>query len=127
MLRPLLEGAFDWVPPGDVSRGAPVTHFGQRAAERGALAIPGDLLKWAVERAISEGREDLAEPVFSVDDAGARLYRVILPDGVFYPVVKGDGHAVTIYTPDQVRSSRRARRNRNKHRGCRARRVPADG
>jgi hypothetical protein len=118
-MLPLLTAAADWIAPAFAINPEPVTHFGQRAAERGVDSIPGDLLKWAIERAVGEGREDLVEPVFLIC-SDSRLFRVMLPEGVFFPVIKGRV-AVTIYSAEMVRQLRRARRRRKREQGRRQR------
>lgn len=121
MLRPFLDVAAAWVPSPDINQGEATTHFGARAAERGFPSVPGDLLKWAVERAIAQGRDDITTLVWPICEKST-LYRIILPDGIAYPVIRG-GVAVTIYTPAQVRVMRAARRARLAGSGRRMRRA----
>lgn len=126
-MRPLVEAAGDWVCPDGLARRDPLSHFGGRALARGVQSVPGDLLKWIVERAVREAREDVAERMFSVAPA-CYLYRVDLPEGLFYPVVRycdgGRVVAVTIYTQrmaGQVRKERkdwRRKRPVRKHARC---------
>jgi len=118
-LRPFLPATTAWVPPGGVNLGPAVTHFGIRAAQRGVQSVPGDWLKWAVERAITQGRDDLVERMFEIDD-GSTLYRVILPDGPTHPVIRNHV-AVTVYSPKEVRALRQTRRWRKSMFGKRAR------
>lgn len=118
-MLPLLTAAADWIVPAFAINSSPVTHFGKRAAERGVDSIPGDLLKWAIEQAVGEGREDMVEPVFPICSK-SRLFRVLLPEGVFFPVING-GVAVTIYSEEMVRQLRRARRWRKRNQGRRQR------
>lgn len=117
MLAPLLEGARDWiVPPGQAAH-LRQTHFAARAAERGVRSIPGHLLLWVVQEAHRRGRTDLVAPVWPICDEST-LYRIRLPEGVFYPVFRGDV-AVTIYGAREKRNLCRARRGRKKHHGRR--------
>lgn len=120
-LQPLLIAAADWIAPqGLLDDPAPRTHFGIRAAERGVSTLPGDLLKWVVERALFLDRGDLVELVFRIDQE-SRLFRIILPEGMFFPVVSQRGNAVTIYTTEMVRKARADRRWRLAKHGCRQR------
>lgn len=89
--------------------GPPRTHFGQRALERGARSVPGDALKLAVEWAVSEGREDLAQLVFQID-AKTRVFRFLMAEGVFFALVAPCGVAVTVYDAAQLREVRDRRR-----------------
>ncbi|MBV1929473.1 MAG: hypothetical protein KUG81_08190 [Gammaproteobacteria bacterium] len=88
---------------------APLTHFGERAVEYGIESIQGDLLKNAVQRAIAAERFEAIEFVFRMGEA-ARLYRILLPEGRFYPVISNRGVAMTIYPHsyvDRVRGFRK--------------------
>lgn len=122
MIAPLLEGAAGWVPPASINLGVPVSHFGRRAVERGVVSVPGDVLQWAVERALVMGRDDLVADVFDID-AQSRLVRVLLPEGHFYPVIAPNGVAVTLYAQAQLSQVRAARRCRLRLTGKRLRVV----
>jgi len=123
-LRPLLEGARDWIPPADAARIFGRTHFADRAADRGVRSVPGHLLLWVVLEALRLERSDLVEPVFLLCEGdGSFLYRVLLPEGVFYPVVR-NGAAVTLYSAAEVRVLRQRRRHRHRMVGRRQRRAP---
>lgn len=122
MLQEFYRAAAQWTPPAVLLSGPAKTHFGQRAAERGVNSIPGDVLKWAIERAVTAARHDLVEHVFDIDPA-TRVYRVILPEGVFYPVISRGGTAMTIYTQGMLRQVRNARRGRKQACGCRERQA----
>jgi hypothetical protein len=122
MLRPFLPGVADMVPPPALFNSTPLTHFGERAGQRGVCCIPGDLLKWAVERALFEGRQDVIEKVWDICP-DTSLYRILLPEGAFYPVIRRDnGVAVTIYSQAEKSTSRLGRNLRKKHCGRRTRR-----
>lgn len=122
MLGDFLEGTEGWTPPAGMGDGAPVTHFGQRAAERGVASVHGDRLKWMVERALFEGRGDLIERVFQVCPETA-AYRILLPEGPFYPIVRlRQGKARTIFDHAAIRDQRQGRRKRKKSSGMRRRR-----
>lgn len=120
MLVPILSVASEWTAPDGVGFGPPRTHFGDRAAERGVRSIPGDLLKWAVEVSVAQGRTDLAEFVFAID-AQSLVFRVLLPEGPFYPIVTPAGRAVTIYSQSQLRNVRRSRQGYLSETGSRKR------
>lgn len=113
-MRPLVEAARDWVCPDGLTSKKPMSHFGVRALERGAQSVPGDLLKWVVERAVREAREDVAERVFPLSH-NCSLYRVDLPEGLFYPVVLhcdgGRMVAVTILTQRMAGNLRKERKD----------------
>ena len=117
---PLLLGVQDWLPPARTADIFGKTHFAARAVERGVRSIPGHLLLWIIKEAIHLGRADLVSPVYALCDEST-LYRVILPEGQFYPVVK-DGAPVTIYSATEKRKLQRSRRLRKRHTGARARR-----
>lgn len=119
MLKPFWRETWDWIPPPSIVHdGAPRSHFGLRAIERGFVYRRGDVLKWAVERAVALGRDDLAEFVCNVDQkGGSRIFRVLLPAGPAYPVIKRDGTAATIYSQDEIRGVKAARRFRRRHFG----------
>lgn len=122
-LAPILSVAGTWTAPGDLGApGAPRSHFGARALQRGVVSIHGDLLKWAVERALDLGRADLVEFVFAID-ADGRLFRIMLPEGLFYPVISPGGTAMTIYCAAQVRRLREVRKSRLRKTGSRIRPV----
>lgn len=123
MLVPLLEGARTWVVPPQTEAVFRATHFAQRATERGVVSVPGYLLAWLVCEALDTGRADLIEPVFRLDPE-AVLYRVLLPEGAFYPVVRG-ARPVTLYTAAEKRNLRFTRRMRKRTTGCRSRRTVA--
>lgn len=121
MLRPLLEVASDWIPPAGVQQLLGGSHFALRAGERGVVSVPGGQLLWLVGQARQRQREDLLEPVFRLCPEST-LHRIILPEGAFYPVIRG-GVAVTIYSPFEKRQLRRARRLRRRVTGSRHRQV----
>lgn len=123
-LEPILQGAQDWLPPGDYVLGLfERTHFAQRCRERGVRSVPGGLLLWVVKEALERRRTDLVEPVFRICDE-SELCRILLPEGAFYPVLRG-GCPVTIYTAAQKREMQRVRRARKRHKGTRLRRAVA--
>lgn len=121
-LRPLLEGAQDWRPPANTAALYGTTHFAMRADERGIRSIPGHLLLWVVAEALRQDRTDLVAPVFLMSEA-SRAWRILLPEGCFYPVVRLGGCLVTIYTQAQIKNVRHARRQRKRMTGKRARFV----
>lgn len=93
---------------------AAITHFGKRAAEHGVESIQGDLLKSAIQRAIAANRTDLLEFVFHLGP-DARLFRILLPEGRFYPVISQRNVAMTLYPHsyvDRVRSQRQHRKRK---------------
>lgn len=116
MLVPLLQG-LGKAPPEAMRDSLSQTHFAARAAERGVRSVPGWVLLWAVREALAGGRADLVEPVFQIRP-GAMLYRILLDEGAFYPVVC-DGVPATIYTQAQARKHRHGRRLRKRQTGCR--------
>ncbi len=120
-LQPILEGARSWCPPADVQERFGAAHFAIRAAERGVKSVPGHLLMWVVLEALARGRDDLVAPVFPIGD-GSVLYRILLPEGPFYPVLRG-GRAVTIYSRREKRQQAAARKFRKRCFGTRLRRV----
>lgn len=101
------------------SLGPARSHFGQRAAERGIASVPGDALKLAVEWSVARQREDLAEPVFALADDGARVFRILLPEGPFYAIVSPAGVAVTLYDRAMLRRVRKGRRRKLRRGGRR--------
>lgn len=111
MVALIMPGLAGWVVPQDVNRTAPLSNFGKRAGEFGILSVPGDLLKWAVECCLSYRRDDLVELVFQLD-AASTLYRIALPEGLFFPVIANNGHAITLFTPFMVRQIRAQRKRR---------------
>lgn len=121
MVAPLLQGMDHCVPPPEVLTLVPVTHFGKRATERGVSSIPGDLLKWVVETALNSRRDDLVELVFVIDSEST-LYRIHLPEGLFYPVLANSGIAVTLLTAKMLRQVKHSRA-RCRHRTGRRQRV----
>ncbi len=122
MLRPILSALGEWVPPHDLGRGEPISHFGQRAAERGVASIHGDILQYLIHRALAEGRGDLIEQVRPLCDE-TMAFRVLLPEGCFYPLIKGDPpRAVTCYDQKQMRQVKLSQRWRRRKSGTRARR-----
>jgi hypothetical protein len=120
MLTPILQGARYWPVPSDLERSAGQSHFAQRAVERGVSSVSGAVLFWLVDQALACHREDLLAPVFTLDCHSA-LYRILLPEGPFYPVIRM-ARPVTIYTQNQVRAVRHARRLRLRQYGQRQRR-----
>lgn len=121
MLRRLDEALAELCPPVDLGFGAEEPHFAMRARERGVRSIRGDLLKWAVERAFVLGRDDLIEPVFAVCPE-CTIYRVLLPEGPFYAVMRpAKARACTLYSHAEMRSVRRGRRARKHLTGRRGR------
>lgn len=123
MLRPILSALDDYTPPAGLDAEGPKTHFASRAENRGVKSIDGELLKWLVERALHEGRADLIEKVFDVCPATA-IYRVLLPEGPFYPVVRqATLKARTLYSRDELRGQRFGRRMRKRLQGRRSRRA----
>jgi hypothetical protein len=120
MLVPMLSVAGAWVAPDGCGVGRARSHFAERAAERGVTSIHGDLLKWAVEKAVADRRSDLAELVFSID-AVSRVFRVILPEGAFYPIIAPNGNCVTLFSAREIRQTRHARKGRLKRAGKRER------
>lgn len=120
MLRPFLDVAQFWRVPEDARARFLVTHFAQRAEERGVKCLPGWALHWAVVHAFESAQWEILERVFTLK-AGAAVWRILLPEGPFYPVITSDGRVVTIYTPDMMRQVRAGRKYHLRHRG---RRVP---
>ncbi|WP_291732311.1 hypothetical protein [Leisingera sp. F5] len=120
-LRPILEGARGWTVPADTAGQYGACHFAARAGERGVRSIPGHLLMWVVLEARRLGRADLVERVYDMGD-GATLYRILLPEGAYYPVARGD-RLVTIYSPREKRQMAVNRRFRKRHFGTRMQRA----
>ncbi len=120
-LRPILEGAQEWHPTVDTAEVFGRTHFAKRAAERGVRSVPGHLLLWMVLEAHRGGHADLIAKVWPICEEST-AYRILLPEGAFYPVIRGIA-AVTIYNQDQIRMVRKARRLRKRMTGSRIRRV----
>ena len=108
MLRPILEAPFAADAPERVRDVFTRTHFSDQAAARGVRSVPAWTLLWLVREALEAGHSDLVEPVFDICPV-SRLYRIILPEGAFYPVVRA-GVPVTLYTADMVRALRGTRR-----------------
>lgn len=127
-LRPILD-ALDLCPGAAraASEGQSLQcHFNARAAARGVVSLPPEALRLAVRFAVAAGRDDLAEPVFETC-ARTRAYRILLPEGVFFVLVRIDTSApVTIYSRDMMRAHRRGRKHRLRRTGSRARRHGAD-
>lgn len=127
---PLIEGALDWRCPLDLAAPPTKSHFGRRAEGCGVNSVPGDLLRYLCQTALDQGRSDLIEHVFPLD-SGSDLYRVILPEGLFFPVSRADRVTglpviVTLYTCDMARAARRERKDWRCKRRVRlhARRAP---
>jgi hypothetical protein len=120
-LRPLLEGASSWRVPAGTAERFGACHFAIRAGQRGVQSIPGALLMWVVLEALEHGRSDLVEWVYDVGD-GSALYRILLPEGAFFPVLRG-GRLVTIYSAREKRDMAAARRFRKRCFGTRRRRA----
>lgn len=115
MLVPLIEGALDWRCPLDLAATPAKSHFGRRAEGCGVDSVPGDLLRYLCQTALDRGRSDLMEHVFSLSPV-SDLHRVILPEGVFFPVSRADRVTglpviVTLYTYDMARAARRERKD----------------
>lgn len=121
-VRPLLEGARDWVPPENVAELYGAGHAAIRARQRGISSIPGGLLMWVVLEAVRRGRTDLVAPVYQICE-GSTLHRILLPEGPFYPVFR-EGALVTIYGPREKRQMRHTRRLRKRKTGSRVRKAP---
>lgn len=121
MLKPFIPSVADMIPPANLFTPEPLSHFGRRARQRGVVSIPGDLLHWAVERALLEGRAHAIDLVFNICPTTA-VYRILLPEGSFYPVVRDGSMAVTIYCQRQMQMVRKGRALRKKHQGNRLRR-----
>lgn len=122
MFAPILEAAQEWVAPGVDQENLSRSHFARRCADRGVASLPGWVVHWMVLEALARGREDLLEPVYNLSK-GAVLYRVLLPDGPFFPVVR-DGVPVTIYSVTEKRDLRFIRRRRKRRKGTRLARDP---
>ena len=120
-LRPFLARVATLVPPPHVSFGAPVSHVGQRALQRGVVSVPGDVLAWAISEAQGRGWSDCIEFVFDICPESA-VYRILLPEGPFYPVIRCGDQLRTIFTQDQIRAMRRVRRLTKRRAGRRVRR-----
>lgn len=92
----------------------PLTHFGQRAAERGISSVDGDRLKGALEWAIRAGRDDLVSYVMDQQD-GTAIYRFRVPEGVFYAVAhRGSGNVLTCLTQRMVGAKKWTRKMRKR-------------
>jgi hypothetical protein len=120
MLVPILDVAQNWAVPRDARARFSGTHFARRAAERGVTCLPGWALQWVVIESLDRHRSDLIAPVFDLNE-GATAYRIILPEGCFYPVVRASGAVMTIYNQEMMRRVRRGRRARFKRTGVRVR------
>lgn len=128
MLTPFLDATAGWHVPGFIDLDAPTqTHFADRAREFGVRSVNGDWLKYQIEKAIAAGRDDLVERVFKICEVSA-LYRVLLPEGPFYPVVRYDTRnpadqlvIVTLYDTERMRATRAARGSRKRRKGTRLR------
>lgn len=108
MLRPFLDVAQFWRVPDDARGQFGQTHFARRAEERGVTCLPGWALHWAVCHALRAGCSDVIERVFAMRN-GSVIYRILLPEGAFYPVVNAAGVVTTIYTQDILRKAKRGR------------------
>jgi hypothetical protein len=122
-MTPLLQGAWEWCPPVRAADIFGSTHFAARCAERGVRSVPGYLLLWVVKEALDRGRDDLVAPVYAICEEST-LYRILLPEGAFFPVIRG-GVPVTIYTAKEKQNLRRTRRMRRRHTGSRVRKAVA--
>lgn len=118
MLRPFLDVAQFWRVPDDARARFLVTHFAQRAEERGVTCLPGWALHWAVCHAYETKRWDVIERVFSLK-TGAAAWRILLPEGPFYPVITSDHRVVTIYSAELMRQVRAGRKGRLRRTGRR--------
>ncbi|PCJ08763.1 MAG: hypothetical protein COB16_06635 [Rhodobacteraceae bacterium] len=108
MVAPLLEGVQNWGLPADVDQRHGVPHFVERAEERGVVSVSGAQLYWYVSLALVRGRDDLVELV-SPTRSGGVLYRIWLPEGLFYPVIR-EGRPVTIFDAEGKRRAQLGRR-----------------
>jgi hypothetical protein len=113
MVSPLLEGVQNWTPPEDVDLVHVLAHFAIRAEERGVVSVSGSRLLWYVNAALRRRRDDLIEYVWPTR-TGGDLYRISLPEGLFYPVVRG-GCAATIFDADGKRRAQVGRRLSRRH------------
>ncbi len=84
----------------------PKTHFGQRCKERGIHSVDGDELGRTLRKAIMEGRDDLVEKVFPLNEA-TTLWRFRVSEGVFYTPVGNEGlWPRTVMTQEQIKRYR---------------------
>ena len=76
---------------------------------------------WVVKEALRLGRDDMVEWVYDVGD-GAALYRILLPEGAYYPVVR-NSRLVTVFSAHEKRGQASNRKFRKRCFGTRKRRV----
>ncbi len=87
-------------------------HFYLRCRERGITTTDPKEVLYNVEMSVATGDEGYAKFVFRMN-AGYRLYRFMVPEGVFYAVVKPDKpYVMTCLTQEMLRNLRNRRRKR---------------